>query len=128
MRKFAIVFVALALSGCGGGVPGGAGTLEDSLVDAADFFNTRGDSFLPVEMGGATVSARVEGKDTIVVRMVNIPTGHATFDPNYARKMMRPKLCETSSSRKIIERGGRIWLEMQSNIGKELPSFGVARC
>lgn len=126
MKQLMVAAGALALAGCG--ALAAPMTLEESMQDAADFFNKNGASFLPKEIEQAKVSARVEDGEIMVIRLENIPTGNATFDANYARKMFRPKLCEQSSSRKIIEQGGKIRVEMRSNIGKELPSVQVARC
>ena len=126
MNHWIIALSTTTLAGCG--AIAAPMTLKESMQDAADFFNVNGASFLPGEIAQAKVSARVEDGDTMVIRLENMPTGHATYDANYARKMLRPKLCDTRSGRNMIEQGGKIRVEMRSNIGKELPPVQIAHC
>lgn len=126
--KHALLPLALvSLSGCGA-LFGPPATLEETLEDAARFFNRRGTVSLPSEFGDARVEAKVEGKDTITVSIVDAPTGYDTLDPNLARKLLRGKLCDISSVRHIFTRGGRIRVEIISNIGVEATAFQLAQC
>lgn len=126
--KHAILPLALfGLSGCGA-IFGPPQTLAEELEEAAYFFNSRGTAMLPDEFGKARIEAEVIGKDLIVIRLVDLPSGHVTIDSAVARKKLRPKLCETSSARDLFERGGKIRLEIISNIGVEAAAFQIASC
>lgn len=126
--KIALLPLAmLGLSSCGA-LTGPPATLEETLEDAARYFNTRGTLSLPTELGNARIEAEVIGSDMIAFRVVNAPTGYDTLDSNVARKMLRGKLCEMSSARNVFERGGKIRVEIISNIGVEATSFQLAQC
>jgi hypothetical protein len=127
MKHIILAAALLGLSGCGA-LFGPPATLEETLEDAAGFFNRRGMVSLPSEFGEARIEAKVEGKDTIIVRIVDAPTGYDTLDPNIARKLLRGKLCDISRVRGIFTRGGRIRVEIISNIGVEATSFQLASC
>jgi hypothetical protein len=126
--KYALLLLALVgMSGCGA-VSNQPQTLEAELESAASFFNSVDADMLPDEFGKARMEAEVIGKDVIVIRIVDMPTGHVTIDPAVARKELRPKVCETSNAREIIERGGKIRFEIFSNIGVETTAFQIASC
>lgn len=127
MKHALLPLVLLSLSGCGA-LMGPPATLEETLEDAARFFNRRGTVSLPSEFGDARVEAKVDGTDTITVSIVDAPTGYDTLDPNLARKLLRGKLCDISSVRHIFTRGGKIRVEIISNIGVEATSFQLATC
>ena len=127
MKHAILPLALLSLSGCGA-LMGPPATLEETLEDAARFFNRRGTVSLPSEFGDARVEAKVDGKDTITVSIVDAPTGYDTLDSNVARKLLRGKLCDISSVRHIFTRGGKIRVEITSNIGVEATSFQLAQC
>lgn len=127
MKHALLPLALLSLSGCGA-LMGPPATLEETLEDAARFFNRRGTVSLPSEFGDARVEAKVDGTDTITVSIVDAPTGYDTLDPNVARKLLRGKLCDISSVRHIFTRGGKIRVEIISNIGVEATSFQLATC
>ncbi len=127
MKHALLPLALLSLSGCGA-LFGPPATLEETLADAAGFFNRRGTVSLPSEFGDARVEAKVEGKDTIIVSIVDAPTGYDTLDPNVARKLLRGKLCDISAVRNIFTRGGKIRVQIISNIGVEATSFQLAQC
>ena len=122
IRKTTIALGALALAACGG-----PATKEEAMADAANYFNRYGTDALAGQFKGIKVKSSVQ-EDVLVIRMENFPSGTRTFDPDAVRKLFRPKMCEMSSSREIIDMGGKIRVEIQSNYGKELPSVTVARC
>jgi len=127
MKHALLPLALLSLSGCGA-LLGPPATLEETLEDAARFFNRRGTVSLPSEFGNARVEAKVIGGDTITVRIVDAPTGYDTLDSNVARKLLRGKLCDFSSARHVFERGGKMRVEIISNIGVEATSFQLAQC
>ncbi|WP_086738321.1 hypothetical protein [Erythrobacter colymbi] len=127
MKHLFLPLVLIAASGCDS-VLGPPQTLEEELADAAYFFNTAGTAMLPDEFGKARVEAEVIGKDMLVFRILDLPTGHATIDPATARQKLRPKLCDTSSARDLFARGGKIRMEIISNIGVEATAFQIASC
>jgi hypothetical protein len=127
MRQAILPLALFGLSGCGA-IFGPPQTLDEELEDAARFFNNRGTAMLPDEFGKARMEAEVIGTDLIVIRILDLPSGHATIDPAAARKLLRPKLCETSSARDVFERGGKLRFEIVSNIGVEATAFQIASC
>ena len=127
MKHVMLVAALLGLSGCSA-LFGPPATLEETLEDAARFFNRRGTVSLPSEFGDARVEAKVVGADTITVSILDAPTGYDTLDSNVARKLLRSKLCDISSVRHIFTRGGKIRVEIISNIGVEATSFQLAQC
>ncbi len=126
MKNWVLLACTITLSACGGSAEPVA--VENSLTEAATYINKNGAAVLPEAMAQATVGATVEGKDTIVIQLANLPTGNATLDSNFARKMLRPKVCEDTNTRALIEAGGKIRFEMKSNTGKEALSAQIARC
>lgn len=127
MKHALLPLALLSLSGCGA-LFGPPATLGETLADAARFFNRRGTVSLPSEFGDARVEAKVVGTDTITVSIVDAPTGYNTLDSNVARKLLRGKLCDISSVRHIFTRGGKIRVEIISNIGVEATAFQLAQC
>lgn len=127
MKHALLPLALLSLSGCGA-LFGPPATLGETLEDAARFFNRRGTVSLPSEFGDARVEAKVVGTDAITVSIVDAPTGYDTLDSNVARKLLRGKLCDISSVRHIFTRGGKIRVEIISNIGVEATSFQLAQC
>ncbi len=126
MKTWVLLACMLTLGACGGSAEPAA--VEDTLTEAAAYINKNGAAVLPEAMAQATVGATVEGNDTIVIQLANLPTGNATLDSNFARKMLRPKVCEDTSTRALIDAGGKIRFEMKSNTGKEALSAQIARC
>lgn len=126
--KYASIALALfALTGCGS-VIGPPQTLEEELQSAASYFNTAGTAMLPDEFGKARMEAEVIGKDLIVIRIVDLPSGHLTIDPATARQKFRPKLCDKSNAQDLFDRGGKIRFEIVSNIGVEATAFQIVSC
>jgi hypothetical protein len=127
MRNVLIAIAASALvSYCG--LVGRPAPLESKLEAAAGQLNEHASKMLPPEFGNSRLESEVIGKDTLVLRILDTPTGHETADPNQLRKILRRDMCEMSSLREIIERGGKIRIEMISNIGVEVTAFQIARC
>lgn len=122
MKKLMVVVGVVALAGCGG-----PETLDEALNDAAGFFNKNAKSLQTPQLKNTKLSASV-ADDVLTIRMTNFPSGTRTFSANAARKLFRAKLCDMSSSREILDMGGKIRVELRSNYGKELPPVQIARC
>lgn len=131
MKRSLVLFGFLALAACGGPILG-PGTLEDKLAIGADYANTHGTQQMRAQIGPsfgkASVSARVDNGDTLVVMIENLPSGKATWDPNVMRKKLRPEMCREPVYHEIFGSGGKVRLEVTSNIGQELPAVTVGSC
>ena len=66
--------------------------------------------------------------ESVVLRILDTPTGYETADPNHFRKILRRDVCGLSSVRDVFERGGKIRVEIISNIGVEAAAFQLAQC
>lgn len=103
-------------------------TLEAKLEFAADYVNRHGTEALSPELGNARLESKVIGKDTLVLRVLDTPTGYETADPNHWRKLLRREVCDTASFRDVFERGGKIRIEIISNIGVEAAVLQFSQC
>jgi hypothetical protein len=133
-RVFALIAaiaLPVALTACGGPILG-PGTLEDKLAVGADYTNTYGTEQMRRQIGPsfgkASVSARVDNADTLVVMIEGLPSGNATWDPNVMRKRLRPEMCSEPVYHELFGAGGKVRLEVISNIGRELPAVKVSSC
>ena len=127
MRLAILAVTSVALASCGQ-AQAGPDAVKNSIKRAAASFNSQAPDLLGEEFGSTKVSSRIEGEDTLVLRIANAPVGDKSFDPNFVRKMMRPKVCETGEIRDIIDRGGRLKIELVSHIGAEFPPVLFSRC
>lgn len=110
------------------GLVGRPATLETKLEFAADYVNRHGTEQLSRELGNARLESKVIGKDTLVLRVLDTPTGYETADPNHWRKLLRREVCDTASFRDVFERGGKIRIEIISNIGVEAAVLQFSQC
>lgn len=127
MKHALLPLALLSLSGCGA-LMGPPATLEETLERAAGYLNRHWAAKLPPELGKVRVESEVTGKDTLVLRILDTPTGYETADPNHFRKILRRDVCDLGSVRDVFERGGKIRVEIISNIGVEATSFQLAQC
>ncbi|MEM7780721.1 MAG: hypothetical protein AAF697_10050 [Pseudomonadota bacterium] len=126
MYRFLVLSTAALLASCGD-FPGQKGAIE-SLPDVVREINESGTSELAKDIPGATMKARIDDGDTLVLMMGNIPSGNRSFDPYTVRKTLRPEVCASDNYRQLFEEGGKVRVEMTSNFGKELPAIQFARC
>lgn len=117
---------ALLLAGCGEMMMGEVGT--DILPALVDEINQNGTHEIAKQIPGATIKARLEGDDLLVLMVGNVPTGNQTYDPNALRRLMRGEVCKDRHLAELIRNGGKLRIEMTSNFGKELPAIQFARC
>ena len=101
-------------------------TLDGFTLDVAERLN-EADFNLGPGLEGVTKQATAQGAK-LTLRIENVPTGRVVFDDNAARKMLREKVCETRNFERFVEIGGTLWVEMVSDFGTELTSFGIVRC
>jgi hypothetical protein len=124
--KFAILAAAsLAVAACGGGAPD---TLAGTLAGAAAHFNKNGLSLVNAELKPTGVKASVRGKDTLVVRIDGVATGRATFIPQKMQTSMRENVCGQDWNKRVFARGGKLRVELVSNVGEELPPLLFNHC
>lgn len=127
MRSFLIAIAASGFaSACG--LVGRPATLEEKLEFAAGYVNRHGTEWLSPELGKVRVESEVIGKDTLVLRVLDTPTGYETADPNHLRKLLRREVCDKASFRGVFERGGKIRIEIISNIGVEAAALQFSQC
>lgn len=130
MKKGFVLAVCALAGGCGPIL--GPGTLEDKLAVAADYVNSHGTeqmrSQIGAQFGNAKVSSRIDGVDTLVIVIKDLPTGKASWDPFVMRKTLRNDMCAQAVYRELFEAGGKAKLEVTSNIGFQLPNVQVAGC
>ncbi|MEO1731976.1 MAG: hypothetical protein AAFR64_14740 [Pseudomonadota bacterium] len=125
MKLPAFLALSMLVAGCGVLQPQ---SLEERLADAVVEFN---ESEAASVANGATRTrreARLDGDDTLVIAITNLPTGNSTFDPMAMERSLRPEFCDDAEMRELIEAGIRVRFELTSNFGKELPSVQFNRC
>jgi hypothetical protein len=127
LKHILLPLALISLPGCGA-LFGPPATLEETLELAAGFLNRHWAEELSPELGKVRVESEVIGKDTLVLRILDTPTGYETADPNHFRKILRRDVCGLSSVREVFERGGKIRVEIISNIGVEAAAFQLAQC
>lgn len=125
MAKWIVLGVLALLPACG--------MLENKsaievMPDVARNINESGTAEFAKIFPNATMNARVDNGDTMVLIMGNMPLGNETYDPMALQKLLRPKLCATQNFRDLIAEGGKIRVEMTSNFGKQLPAIQFTRC
>ena len=130
MKKGVVLAALVVAGGCGPIL--GPGSLEDKLAVAEDYVNRHGTDQMRKQIGpqfgSAKVSSRVDGNDTLVIVIKDLPTGKASWDPFVMRKTLRGDMCAQAVYRELFEAGGKAKLEVTSNIGFQLPSVQVAGC
>lgn len=102
--------------------------LDQRLAEAVQRFNDSEARNAPSSPGALTRTAGIEGGDTLVFKLANMPTGTTSFDPNAMRKSLRGEFCEDREMRELLEAGVKVRFDLTSNYGKELPSVKFARC
>lgn len=102
--------------------------LEQRLAESVQRFNESEARNAPSSPGALTRTVHIEGGDTLVFKLDNIPTGNTSFDPNAMRKSLRAEFCEDRAMRELLEAGVKVRFDLTSNYGKELPSVKFARC
>ncbi len=127
MMKSAILGLGLlALTACGAVADNRS--MTERLPDIADYLNRNGNPKLTAEFPNATIGARVDEGDTLVIMVGNIPTGSTAIDPNALRKLWRPLVCGEEHYRQLFSEAGKVRMEITSNFGKKLPPVQYARC
>lgn len=126
--RYAVLVIPAGVLGMYLAPVGRPATLEAKLEFAAGYLNQHWAEKLSPELGNVRVESEVIGKDTLVLRIRDTPTGYETADPNHFRKILRRDVCRLSSVRDVFERGGKIRVEIISNIGVEAAAFQLAQC
>ena len=98
------------------------------MADAVQRYNAAEARSTESGPGIVTRRALLEGGDTLVFKLGNMPTGNTTFDPYAMRKSLRPELCDDAGLRELVEQGVKVRFDITSNYGKELPYIQFTRC
>lgn len=126
MKSIQILALALLLMGCGGLV-GEPKSTEARLAAMVERYNEVQASAKTDDQSGAQRHARIEGGNTLVIEITNVPTGNSTFDPNAMRKSLRPEICD-DLMRELLDAGISVRFDLTSNFGKKQPSVHFSRC
>jgi len=95
---------------------------------SAERLNSKGEDALAGIYPGSKVRAWVEGENTLVVRIENMPTGTRSVGAFEYNDAVRKRFCKAKNFSKLVSLGVRLRIETRSTIGRELPTSYIASC